>query len=125
MASGGFISYLRVSTTQQGDSGLGLAAQRAEVARYLNGGDWRIIAEFVEVESGRSSDRPVLAQALAAARLHRVPLVVRQSRPANALPSLPDALNRSRRRRSFLRSSQDRRPGWAFHASANGQRGRT
>lgn len=76
MANGGFVSYLRVSTDRQGASGLGLDAQREAVRTYLNGGDWHIIAEFVEVESGRKSDRPVLAQALAAARLHRVPLVV-------------------------------------------------
>ena len=76
MANGGFISYLRVSTGKQGASGLGLEAQRDAVRSYLNGGDWTIIAEFVEVESGRNSERPVLAQALAAARLHRVPLVV-------------------------------------------------
>jgi DNA invertase Pin-like site-specific DNA recombinase len=74
--SGGFISYLRVSTLEQGASGLGLEAQREAVRVYLNGGDWHIIAEFAEVESGRNSDRPVLAQALAAARLHRVPLIV-------------------------------------------------
>jgi DNA invertase Pin-like site-specific DNA recombinase len=42
----------------------------------LNGGDWRIVAEFTEVESGRRSDRPELDKALAAARLHRCPLVV-------------------------------------------------
>ncbi len=67
--TGGFISYLRVSTDRQGVSGLGLEAQREAVRSYLNGGDWRIIDEFVEVESGRNSERPVLAQALAAARL--------------------------------------------------------
>jgi DNA invertase Pin-like site-specific DNA recombinase len=76
MATGGFISYLRVSTSRQGASGLGLEAQREAVRVYLNGGDWHVIGEFVEVESGRNSDRPVLAQALAVARLHRVPLVV-------------------------------------------------
>jgi DNA invertase Pin-like site-specific DNA recombinase len=76
MASGGFISYLRVSTDRQGASGLGTEAQREAVRGYLNGGDWHIIAEHVEVESGRNSDRPALTQALAAARLHRVPLVV-------------------------------------------------
>jgi DNA invertase Pin-like site-specific DNA recombinase len=56
--------------------GLGLEAQRAPVAAYLNGGDWRIIAEFTEVESGKRADRPELDKALAAARLHRVPVVV-------------------------------------------------
>jgi DNA invertase Pin-like site-specific DNA recombinase len=76
MAKGGFISYLRVSTDRQGASGLGLEAQREAVRTYLNGGNWHIIAEFVEVESGRNWDRAVLAQALASARLHRVPFVV-------------------------------------------------
>ena len=76
MASGGFISYLRVSTTKQGISGLGIEGQREAVRVFLNGGRWRIVEEFVEVESGKRSDRPALAQALAAARLHRIPLVV-------------------------------------------------
>ncbi len=76
MARGEFVSYLRVSTDRQGSSGLGLEAQRQAVAAYLNGGDWRIVAEFVEVESGRNSARPVLEQALAEAQLRRAPLVV-------------------------------------------------
>src|ERR1700738_5530309 len=73
---GKFVAYYRVSTERQGRSGLGLEAQQAAVANYLNGGDWRIVAEFTEVESGRRSDRPELDRALAAARLHRCPLVV-------------------------------------------------
>src|SRR5688500_6928651 len=76
MAQGGFISYYRVSTARQGASGLGLDAQRAAVAHYLDGGDWQIIAEFTEVESGRKNDRPELDRALRKARLYRVPLVV-------------------------------------------------
>ena len=76
MATGAFVTYSRVSTARQGRSGLGLDAQRAAVAGYLNGGDWRIVGEFVEVESGRNSDRPELAKALACARLHRAALVV-------------------------------------------------
>jgi DNA invertase Pin-like site-specific DNA recombinase len=61
MASNGkFIAYYRVSTQGQGRSGLGLEAQQAAVANYLNGGDWRIVADFTEVESGRRSDRPEL-----------------------------------------------------------------
>src|SRR3977135_2359737 len=77
MASNGkFVAYYRVSTERQGRSGLGIDAQRAAVANYLNGGNWQIIAEFTEVESGRRSDRPELDKALAAARVHRCPVVV-------------------------------------------------
>ena len=74
--AGGFVAYYRVSTGRQGKSGLGIEAQRAGVESYLNGGDWHIAAEFTEVESGKRSDRPELDKALAAARLHRVPVVV-------------------------------------------------
>lgn len=76
MSHGGFIAYYRVSTSKQGKSGLGIEAQRAAVANYLNGGKWRIVSEFTEVESGRRSDRPELERALAAARVRRVPVVV-------------------------------------------------
>jgi DNA invertase Pin-like site-specific DNA recombinase len=74
--TGKFIAYYRVSTGKQGESGLGLEAQREAVTNYLNGGDWKIIAEFTEVESGRRSDRPQLDAALKAARLRRAALVV-------------------------------------------------
>src|SRR5438128_75142 len=74
--SGKFIAYYRVSTVRQGRSGLGLEAQRAAVMAYLNGGDWKIVEEYTEVESGKNSDRPALEKALAAARLHRASLVV-------------------------------------------------
>ena len=76
ISKGGFLAYYRVSTGKQGNSGLGIEAQRQAVANYLNGGDWRIVGEFVEVESGRRSDRPELDKALAAARVRQVPLVV-------------------------------------------------
>jgi DNA invertase Pin-like site-specific DNA recombinase len=68
MAKGKFISYLRVSTDKQGRSGLGLEAQRAAVETYLNGGRWTLAAEYVETESGKRSDRPKLAKALAHAK---------------------------------------------------------
>lgn len=74
--NGSFVCYYRVSTGKQGKSGLGLEGQREAVANYLNGGRWKIVAEFTEVESGKRTDRPELDKALAAARLHRVPLVV-------------------------------------------------
>ncbi|MCJ2064402.1 recombinase family protein [Methylobacterium sp. J-088] len=76
MANGRFISYLRVSTDRQGRSGLGLEAQRSAVTNYLNGGAWTLIAEVVEIESGRNADRPELARALALCRAHRTALVV-------------------------------------------------
>ena len=75
--SGKWVSYLRVSTDRQGESGLGLEAQRKAVADYLNGGKWTLAAEFVEVEFGKRSDnRPQLAAALAACKKLRAKLVV-------------------------------------------------
>jgi DNA invertase Pin-like site-specific DNA recombinase len=68
VAKGKFVSYLRVSTDKQGRSGLGLEAQRVAVESYLNGGRWTLAAEYVEAESGKRSDRPKLAKALAHAK---------------------------------------------------------
>jgi DNA invertase Pin-like site-specific DNA recombinase len=76
MANGRFVSYLRVSTDRQGKSGRGLDAQRQAVENFLNGGSWRLVGEFVEVESGRNSDRVELEKALALCRAHRAALVV-------------------------------------------------
>jgi DNA invertase Pin-like site-specific DNA recombinase len=93
--SGRFIAYYRVSTKRQGRSGLGLEAQRQAVSTYLNGGDWSIVGEFTEIESGRRSDRPELDKALSAARLHRASLVVskvdRLTRSVSFLSKLLDA----------------------------------
>ena len=55
--SGKFVCYYRVSTGRQGKSGLGLEAQRAAVATSLNGGDWQIVDEYTEVESGKHAAR--------------------------------------------------------------------
>ena len=68
MATGKFISYLRVSTDKQGRSGLGIEAQREAVTSYLNGGRWTLMAEYVETESGKRADRPKLAAALSHAK---------------------------------------------------------
>jgi DNA invertase Pin-like site-specific DNA recombinase len=76
MATGRYVSYLRVSTQKQGASGLGLEAQRQAVEDYLNGGRWKLIEEFVEVESGKNSDRKELQNALRACRLHNATLLV-------------------------------------------------
>jgi DNA invertase Pin-like site-specific DNA recombinase len=93
--SGRFVSYLRVSTDRQGKSGLGLEAQRESVARYLNGGDWTLLGEFVEVESGKRDDRPQLAAALERCKLTGATLVVakldRLARDAHFLLGLQKA----------------------------------
>jgi DNA invertase Pin-like site-specific DNA recombinase len=76
MATGNFVAYYRVSTAKQGRSGLGLEAQQAAVADYLNGGRWKLCAEFTEVESGKRSDRAELAKALAVCRRRKATLVI-------------------------------------------------
>jgi DNA invertase Pin-like site-specific DNA recombinase len=95
MAEGKWISYLRVSTDRQGRSGLGLEAQRAAVDDFLNGGRWRLIKEYVEVESSKRSDRPKLAEAVQACRAHGAKLVIakldRLSRDAHFLLGLEKA----------------------------------
>jgi DNA invertase Pin-like site-specific DNA recombinase len=95
VAQGRFIAYYRVSTAAQGRSGLGLEAQRQAVADYLNGGRWDLLAAFTETESGKRADRPELAKALAACRVHRATLVIakldRLSRNAAFLLNLRDA----------------------------------
>jgi len=73
---GKFVAYYRVSTDKQGKSGLGLDAQRKAVVDYLNGGTWELAAEFTEIESGKKSDRPELAMALAAAKRSKATLVI-------------------------------------------------
>lgn len=56
--------YERVSTARQGRSGLGLEAQREAVSRFVRDRGGKIVAEFVEVESGKKNDRPELEKAL-------------------------------------------------------------
>lgn len=90
------VSYLRVSTDRQGRSGLGLEAQRAAVAAHLAGGDWTLLDEMVEVESGKAmADRPQLARAMALCRLTGATLCVakldRLSRDAHFLIGLDKA----------------------------------
>ncbi len=76
MAQGQFVAYYRVSTARQGKSGLGLDAQKKAVADFLNGGSSQLMAEFVEVESGKVDERPQLGQALAVCELSNATLVV-------------------------------------------------
>ena len=76
MTEGNFVAYYRVSTDRQGRSGLGLEAQQKVVMDFLNGGNWSLTAEFVEVESGKRSDRPELAKALVACKRNKATLVI-------------------------------------------------
>lgn len=74
------VAYLRVSTQQQGRSGLGLEAQRAAIARFAETHGIELVGEYLEVETGKGADamdrRPVLKAALAEARRCKAPLVV-------------------------------------------------
>jgi hypothetical protein len=74
--SGKWVSYLRVSTDKQGATGYGVEAQRRAVDVFLNGGNWTLAAEFVEVESGKRNDRPQLAKAIALCKKLKARLVV-------------------------------------------------
>ena len=69
-----YVAYLRVSTQRQGSSGLGLQAQQEIIRKYLNGNS--PIAEFIEVESGRKSDRPRLHEALELCKKKKATLIV-------------------------------------------------
>jgi len=93
---GKYVAYLRVSTKRQGESGLGLEAQRAAVTDYLNGGRWALVAEHVEVESGKQhTNRPALRRALDDCRAYGARLIIsrldRLSRDPVFLLSLRDA----------------------------------
>ena len=71
-----FVAYYRVSTDRQGRSGLGLDAQREAVLRHLASRAGELIGEFCEVESGKRSDRPQLAAAVAAAKKAKATLII-------------------------------------------------
>ena len=74
------VAYIRVSTTSQGRSGLGIESQREALTRFAKEVGLDIVAEFVEVETGKGSDalerRPQLAAALAKARAMRCSVAV-------------------------------------------------
>ena len=70
-----FVSYSRVSTAEQGRSGLGLEAQQMAISRFLRQDD-QVLADFVEVESGKRCDRPELKRALDCCQRHRATLLI-------------------------------------------------
>lgn len=69
-----YIAYYRVSTKEQGNSTLGLSAQRKSVQQFTSNGT--LIKEFQEVESGRKSDRPILHEAIAESKKANATLVI-------------------------------------------------
>src|SRR5262245_4280754 len=97
MVSKRYVSYLRVSTPnyKQGENGLGVEAQREAVRRYLLSHHGEQIVEFVEVESGKRSDRPQLAAAMALAKKRKATLLVakldRLSRSVAFIATLMDS----------------------------------
>jgi DNA invertase Pin-like site-specific DNA recombinase len=90
--SGKYVAYYRVSTRAQGDSGLGLEAQRSAVANFVKGA---IIAEYTEVESGKNNQRIELSAAIERAKKEGAVLVIakldRLSRNASFIFTLRDS----------------------------------
>ena len=70
-----YVSYIRVSTDRQGQSSLGLEAQQAAVDAFVQG-KGEIIANYVEVESGKVTARPELENALAEAKRSGATLLI-------------------------------------------------
>ena len=90
-----FVSYIRVSTQKQGQSGLGLEAQVQAVTDYVHTYGGQLVEKFSEVESGAKDDRPELHKALRACRLKGATLLIakldRLSRNHRFLVELQDS----------------------------------
>jgi DNA invertase Pin-like site-specific DNA recombinase len=90
-----YVTYYRVSTQQQGRSGLGLEAQKSAVDSYLHTHAGIELASYTEIESGKSSERPQLQAALLRCRQTRATLLVakldRLSRNTAFLMNLRDS----------------------------------
>lgn len=90
-----FVTYYRVSTKKQGESGLGLDAQKAIVLNYIKHNGNKIVAEFLEIESGKNNNRPELQKAINLTKENNATLVIakldRLSRNLQFISSLMDA----------------------------------
>jgi DNA invertase Pin-like site-specific DNA recombinase len=76
MSATNFVSYIRVSSTEQGQSGLGLEAQRRAVSEYLARESGKLLCEFVEVESGSRNDRLELTGAIQLCKSYKATLLI-------------------------------------------------
>ncbi|WP_043879062.1 recombinase family protein [Azorhizobium caulinodans] len=92
-----YVTYKRVSTEDQGKSGLGLEAQERDIRIYLDTYSpepWQVVADVVEIESGANSDRPELWRAVDLAKRSRATLLVakldRLSRKVSLIATLMD-----------------------------------
>lgn len=89
-----YVTYFRVSTSRQGESGLGLEAQQRAVAAFLSGSDAKVVGEFREIESGGDNERPELSKAIAQCKLTGARLLIatlsRLSRNAHFLLGLKE-----------------------------------
>jgi DNA invertase Pin-like site-specific DNA recombinase len=70
------IAYIRVSTTKQGRSGLGLEAQQSALAKFAEAEGFRFLQTFTETESGADDNRPELNAAIARAAKLKAPVIV-------------------------------------------------
>jgi DNA invertase Pin-like site-specific DNA recombinase len=71
-----YIAYYRVSTKEQGKSGLGIEAQKQQVIQYLQDDESSLIGEYTEYESGKNNDRQILQQALDDCKNHKATLLI-------------------------------------------------
>lgn len=88
-----YVAYYRVSTQRQGQSGLGLEAQQAQIQTCIS--DGKLVNSFTDIESGRKANRPELEKALAFCKKEDATLIIakldRLSRNVNFIFSLRDS----------------------------------
>jgi DNA invertase Pin-like site-specific DNA recombinase len=89
------IAYYRVSTVRQGQSGLGLEAQKASVESFCRAHGYQVVGEYQDVESGKHDARPALRAALAEAKAKDATVIIakldRLSRNASFIMALKDS----------------------------------
>jgi DNA invertase Pin-like site-specific DNA recombinase len=90
-----YIAYYRVSTQKQGQSGLGLDAQKAAVAQFTGNCNNCVVGTYTDIESGKNNERPELLKAIAQAKQTGAKLLIakldRLSRNAAFILTLKDS----------------------------------